>query len=76
MDPNDTEDSLYEAWEHRNLLSRRELIFDLSVDYVGSLDVGDSLGRGVGHDSGVSWGCRTTGVGRPSTSLGRGVGRW
>jgi hypothetical protein len=83
MDPNDAEDSLYEAWEHRNLLLRRELIFDLSVDHVGmeeegdacSLDVGDGLGRGVGRGGGVSRGRRTTDVGRASTSLGRGVGR-
>lgn len=44
MDPNNVEDNLYEAWEHRNLLLRRELIFDLSVDHVGSFDVGDGLG--------------------------------
>lgn len=61
MDPNDADDSLYEAWEHQNLLLWHELIFDWSVDHVsmeegdtGSLDMGDGLGRGIGHGDGVS----------------------
>jgi hypothetical protein len=66
---NDAEDSLYEAWEHRNLLSVDHVGMDEAGD-VGSFDVGDGLGRGVGRGGGVSRGRKTTGVGRASTSLG------
>lgn len=78
---NNVEDNLSEALEHRNLLPRRELIFDWSIDHVGggrrhdNPDVGVGLGNGVGRGGGVSRGRGTADIGRGTTGLQRGVGR-
>lgn len=83
MDPNDTEDNVFEALEHQILLTWRELIFDWSLDRVSteeegdgeSPDVGDGLGRGISGSGCVSQGRGTAADGCGLIGLGHGVWR-